>query len=186
MVRSFRASVRASALTLFGVAAFTYASAAFAGCGDDSWKHPASFQSDGTAASLLHRASLSDLTGQPIVGMWSFKMMAGSATVDYGYVQWHSDGTEIENSAGRAPSTENFCMGIWHPTGLRSFHLSHYALSYTTSGVLNGKVHISEDVTVNGTGTAYSGTFALDLYDPTSGALLQHVPGQVTAQRISN
>ena len=154
MVRSFRASVRASALTLFGVAAFTYASAAFAGCGDDSWKHPASFQSDGTAASLLHRASLSDLTGQPIVGMWSFKMMAGSATVDYGYVQWHSDGTEIENSAGRAPSTENFCLGIWHPTGLRSFHLSHYALSYTTSGVLNGKVHISEDVPVNGTGTA--------------------------------
>jgi hypothetical protein len=182
-----RTFIRASAAALLGVGAISFASAALA-CGDNALAHPVSWQGQqGSAnpASLLHRAALTDFLGQPIVGMWSFKMTAGTATVDYGYVQWHSDGTEIENSAGRAPATENFCLGVWHPTGIRKYHLAHYALSYDSSGTLNAKVLIREDVTVNLSGTSYTGPFTLDVYDPNSNTLLQHVAGQVTGQRVA-
>ena len=65
------------------------------------------------------------------------------------------------------------------------YHLNHYALSYDTSGTLNAKVVIKEDVTVNLAGTSYTGPFTLDVYDPNSNALLQHVAGQVTGQRVA-
>jgi len=186
MGKSIRATVRASALTVCGLAAFTCASAAFAGCGD-SWKQPASFQADQRAGSLFHRTTLTELIGQPIVGMWSFKQTVGSATVDFGYQQWHSDGTEVMNSGTRAPATQNFCMGVWKPTGPRTYHLTHYALSYdATTGNLNAKVVIKEDVTVNLAGTTYSGPFTIDVYAPTGTTLLQHVAGQVSGQRVAN
>jgi len=186
MGKSIRATVRASALTVCGLAAFTCASAAFAGCGD-SWKQPASFQADQRAGSLFHRTTLTELIGQPIVGMWSFKQTVGSATVDFGYQQWHSDGTEVMNSGTRAPATQNFCMGVWKPTGPRTYHLTHYALSYdATTGNLNAKVIIKEDVTVNLAGTTYSGPFTIDVYAPTGTTLLQHVAGQVSGQRVAN
>src|SRR3982074_1334258 len=58
----------------------------------------------------------------PIVGLWKFKFVSkdspgipDGAVIDEGYVTWHSDGTEIMNS-GRAPSTGNFCMGVWKKT----------------------------------------------------------------------
>ncbi len=68
-----------------------------------------------------HRAS--------IVGLWKFTFVAegnsgnpapfnppDGATLDAGYVQWHSDGTEIMNS-GRDPATGSFCLGVWKTTG---------------------------------------------------------------------
>ena len=77
-------------------------------------------------------------------------------------------------------------MGVWKPTGIRRYHLTHYALSYDTSGTLNAKVIIKEDVTVNTSGTTYTGPFTLSVYDPNSSALLQQVTGQVTGQRVAN
>ena len=187
MSKSVLTAVRASGIALLGFGALSFASAAWA-CDDNAFARPASWQVDqGNGLSArLHQASLTDFTGQSIVGMWSFTMTAGTATVDFGYVQWHSDGTELMNSGGRAPATENFCMGVWKPTGIRRYHLTHYALSYDTSGTLNAKVIIKEDVTVNTSGTTYTGPFTLSVYDPNSSALLQQVTGQVTGQRVAN
>lgn len=187
MSNRVRTSIKASAIAILGFAALSYGSGALA-CGIDAGAHPASWQDQGSgnAGSLLRQASYTDYVGQPIVGMWSFKMTVGTATVDFGYQQWHSDGTEIENTGGRAPATENFCLGVWHPTGLRRFHLSHYALSYDMSGTLNGKAIITEDVTVDATGMSFTGPITISFYDPNSNALTQQVKGQVTAQRISN
>jgi len=144
-----------------------------------------------TDLSGARRANLGDATIQhveygeaPIIGMWSFTMTAGGGTVDFGYTQWHDDGTELMNSGGRAPASENFCMGVWRRTGPSHFHLNHFALSYDSNGVLNAKVNIKEDVIVDRGGSSYSGPFTLDVYDPKSGALLQHIAGQVTAQRV--
>ena len=59
-----------------------------------------------------------------IVGLWKFAFTAkgnsgntapfnppDGATLDAGYVQWHSDGTEIMNS-GRDPASGSFCLGV--------------------------------------------------------------------------
>lgn len=186
MNKAFRTSIRGSAAIFLGLGAITYASAA-AACGDSALAHSAAWQGDqsnGGLSALLHQASVGSPGNHSIVGMWSFKMTAGSATVDFGYTQWHSDGTELMNSGGRPPATENFCMGVWRQVAPSRFHLNHFALSYDSSGVLNAKVNIKEDVTIDQSGANYSGPFTLDVYDPNTNALLQHVAGQVTAQRV--
>jgi hypothetical protein len=184
MVRSFRATVRASALAVCGLAAFTCASAAFAGCGDDSWNHPAGWQSGQSSGSLFRQADLPAEGIHSIVGMWSFKQTAGGNLVDFGFQQWHSDGTEFMNSGGRAPATQNYCLGVWRQSSPGHYHLNHLAISYDNSGVHNANVTITEDVVLALTGMTYSGTFSIDVRDPTTNAVLQHVAGQVTAQRV--
>jgi hypothetical protein len=183
MSKSFRAAVRASAIALVGLGTLSFASGAMA-CGESAMPRPASFQSGAGAGSLFHQADLPAVGIHSIVGMWAFRQTAGGNLVDFGFQQWHSDGTELLNSGGRAPATQNFCMGTWIQPTPGHYHLNHLALSYDSSGVLNAKVTIKEDVVLSATGMNYSGTFSIDVHDPNSNALLQHVAGQVTAQRV--
>lgn len=177
-------ALRASAVAMLGFGAIAFSSSASAACGDGAMKQSAAYQEEHGQA-LFRRVSDNPPGNGSIVGMWSFTFVAGGQTIDFGYVQWHSDGTELMNSGGRAPATENFCMGVWKQTAPNHYHLNHYALSYDSgTGNLNAKVNIKEDVTLNGNGTSYSGPFTLDVYDPHTNALLQHVAGQVTAQRV--
>jgi hypothetical protein len=71
-----------------------------------------------------------------IVGMWRFQLLApNGALVDDGYAQWHSDGTEIQNSGVHAPDTSNFCLGVWQRVGPNKYQLNHFPLAWTgTSG----------------------------------------------------
>jgi hypothetical protein len=160
------------------------APAAWAGCGDSFVKQPALWQAPATSGEnpLLTRVDASD---GAIVGMWSVTFSTGGNMIDFGYAQWHSDGTEFFNSGGRAPSTQNYCLGVWARTGPSRFKLNHYALSYDPTGVLNAKVNIKEEVVVDPKGMNYAGPFTIDVYDPHSGALLQHVAGTVTGQRVT-
>ena len=175
-------AIRASAAALAGFGALSFATGA-AACGDVTLAQPASWQ--GGADGLFHNAGNSTFGARTIVGLWSFKMTATEGPGDFGYQQWHSDGTELMNSGGRAPATENFCMGVWTQTGANRYHLNHFALSYDSSGNHNANVNIKEDVTLAPNGMSYTGQFSLDVYDPNSNALLAHQAGQVTAQRIT-
>ncbi len=185
MSKAFRAYLKASAIAFLGIGAAAYSSSASAACGDALPRAAAMQEGPRTEgmSGLFHSAAI-PVGPRSIVGMWSFKMTAGGSTVDFGYQQWHSDGTELMNSGGRAPATENFCMGVWSQVGPSRFHLNHFALSYDSSGTLNAKVNIKEDVTLESGGTSYSGPFTLSVYDPNTNALLQQVSGQVTAQRV--
>jgi len=139
------------------------------------------------------RVSDTTAASTSIVGMWAVQFVAennpggppNGTVVDWGYVQWHSDGTEIENSGARSPSTENFCMGVWAQTGPSAYKLNHYALSYdATSGALNGYVRITEQVTLNQAGNQYSGSFTITEVDP-NGNPLPGVAGVVKAVRLT-
>jgi hypothetical protein len=130
-----------------------------------------------------------------IVGMWNVEFLSkgntthnppipDGAMLDFGYVQWHSDGTEFMNSGGHAPATQNYCLGVWQETTRYNYVLNHFALTYTTAGVLSGKVNIAETITLSPGGTMYSGTFTITAFD-TSGKEVDRVTGQVTANRIT-
>jgi|SRR5579884_1570951 len=185
MSKGYRAYVSASAAVLLGLGAVSYASSASAACGDDSLNHNAAWV-DQQSAKLFHQASDDYDGNHSIVGMWSFKMTVGSQTADFGYQQWHSDGTELMNSGGRAPATENFCMGVWRQSGPARYHLNHLALSYDpNTGQINARVNIKEDVTLDPSGMNYSGTFSIDVYDPSGTTkVAPTTSGQVTAQRV--
>jgi len=128
-----------------------------------------------------------------IVGMWSYQFVAkgnpGGAPpdgtqIDFGYTQWHADGMEFNNSGGRAPAIQNYCMGVWVQTGPYTYVLNHYALSYDMSGNYTGPANIQESITLSPGGTKYSGTFTIIQFD-TNGNKVAQVIGQVTANRIT-
>lgn len=156
---------------------------------------PVSQHLQAAAPMYLHAAFLSqDTTGDAtsIVGFWHVKFVSHGSNgipdgteVDAGYAQWHSDGTEIMNSAGRSPITNAFCLGVWQSIGPRQFQLNHFAAAYDSAGAhLIGPANIRETVTVGPKGERFEGTFTIDQYDETGGSLA-HVQGRITGTRIN-
>lgn len=172
-----------------GVAAFACAAAiapaANAGCGADVLKAPASWNTtpSGQTNPLLMRVNMG---ASGIVGMWSVNLYVGSALVDWGYAQWHSDGTEIMNSGGHSPAGGNFCLGTWAQTGARSYRLIHFPLAYNpATGALAAKIILKEDVVVDPAAASFAGSFTEDVYAPNGTTLLQHVAGRITGERVT-
>lgn len=179
-----RHAFKAALVGLGAIGALAAAPAAFAGCGGSSIQ-PASYVAGSNDAQLIRVAtSPANLGVNGIVGLWAVQFTVGGSQFDFGYSAWNSDGTEIMNSGGRAPATENFCLGVWRQSGPNTYHLKHYALSYTSAGVLANRVVITEDPTVDATGANFSGPASYDIYDATGTTLLQHVPAMVTGHRI--
>lgn len=135
-----------------------------------------------------------------IVGMWHVKFTAtqvsngvpfGPGTeFDAGFQQWHSDGTEMLNSGGRAPATSSFCMGVWSQTGLRTFKLNHFAISWTPDGTRQGPTSIVEEVTVSADGKSFTGYFTITDYvetDSPSGSTIAYqdsIEGTITGTKM--
>lgn len=122
----------------------------------------------------------------PIVGFWKFQFLLSDGSLfDDGYVQWHSDGTEITNSGQRAPMTGNFCMGVWKQTTQGAYKLNHFGVSWDTTGTtLVGPANVRELIKVSPNGKTYNGSFTIDQYD-VDGNLLAHFAGTVVGQRIT-
>jgi hypothetical protein len=174
-----------------------------AGCGEWSGKPAASIggKLDSHLVQAAYRSEQfklvdNDPAGADIVGLWSVKLTSlgnfdtagipDGATIDWGYAQWHSDGTEIMNSGSRAPATENFCLGVWAKTGPSSYKLNHVALSYNAgSGLLDGTASIREQVTVDHGGNNFTGTFTIDIFPPGASTPALHLAGNITGQRIT-
>jgi hypothetical protein len=173
---------------------------ASAACGDanqfgtklrrQSWQGPGSLQ----PGSLLRTADDSD----SIVGMWHVTFTAqgnpngppDGTPIDNALATWHSDGTELMNSA-RPPQDGDFCMGVWKRTGRFTYKLNHFAwfandTANAPSGIGNptGPTRILQQVTLSADGKHYSGTFTLDAYD-TSGTQVAHIVGVIAATRIT-
>ena len=209
MIKTFR--LIANALPALAVAA-TLAPAVHAGCGDTSTlQAPFVFAQAGVgsqalvqrAADATRAATISAASGgaalntATIVGMWNIQFISkgntahnpsipDGAQLDFGYTQWHSDGTELMNSGGHAANTGNFCMGTFVRTGLFTYVLNHFALSYDpVTGNLTAKIHILEQVTLDPSGNEYAGTLTIDAYDPKSGSQMDHVSGTVSATRVT-
>lgn len=143
-----------------------------------------------------------------IVGLWEFAFVSKGnadnpspmpnppdlAPLDSGFAQWHSDGTEIMNSA-RDPATGSFCLGVWKSDGPRTYTLNHYALSWDDTGTLCtpeapatscfvGPTNIREHITVDPHGDTYAGTVTITQYD-TTGHTMFALTGTVSARRIT-
>jgi hypothetical protein len=136
------------------------------------------------------------LQGQDqIVGFWFVKFIAEGNTdpfipdgtvIDSGYAQWHSDGTEINNSL-RAPVTQSFCLGVWGKTGGLNYELNHFAMSWSFDNgeeTYQGPANIREWVTLRQDHNSFTGKFTIKQYDPWGGELVS-LTGQIEGQRIT-
>ncbi len=111
-----------------------------------------------------------------MVGMWKLQFISkgnaghnpsipDGALIDFGFTQWHSDGTEIQNSAG-VPGG-GFCLGVWAQTGFLTFELNHFPIAFnTTTGAVANYINIREQVTLSPSSDSFTGTFTEDIYDP--------------------
>jgi hypothetical protein len=149
------------------------------------WQKPLQ---DRSGALLL--VSDDDSDGPQIVGLWKVLFVAqGNAgipdgvVIDFGYSQWHSDGTEILNSGSRPPENSNFCLGVWKKNGGSKYQLNHFALSWQNGSFL-GPANIRESVVLDHGGNSYSGSFTIDQFDQ-AGNTLAHVVGKITATRVT-
>jgi len=199
---------------VLSAAGFSVANSAQAGCGlmlptlkPSAW-NPLT-QTSPTLRSAVYRPAeegrflmISDDGGWPgnagIVGMWRFQLLApdGTTVVDDGYAQWHSDGTEIQNSGVHAPDTGNFCLGVWQQVGPNKYRLNHFPLGWTGTGgggTNHPAVAIQLTETVKLTDNDHiTGTFTLTAYswDGSDGLnvgsmLGPPLMGTVTATRVT-
>lgn len=127
-----------------------------------------------------------------IVGFWKFAFTApdGVTGIDWGFQQWHDDGTEITNSGAQPPATGSFCTGVWEQAGRGAYHLNHWAIAYNPPGTdpadLAGLINIQELVSVDWTGNSMAGTVTLDLYAPDGTTFITRLgEGTVSGQRIT-
>ena len=128
-----------------------------------------------------------------IVGLWQVVFTTTSndvgippgTVVDHGYATWHSDGTELMNSA-RPPMTGSFCMGVWAQVQPRSYRLKHVALLWSPTGTeFVGPAILMEDVTLSPKDDSFEGTFTLDQYAADGTTRLAHIEGTIAATRIT-
>jgi len=190
---------RAITLTLSaGIFVAMSASNAFAGCGEIP-KGPFEFAEHAVEARPLVEAATekpaddSPITAS-IVGMWKIQLISkgntshnpsipDGALIDFGFTQWHSDGTEIQNSAG-VPGG-GFCLGTFVRTGFLGFELNHFPIAFDPStGKIANFINLREQVTLSPDGTYYTGTFTENIYDPT-GKQVDHLVGTISANRIT-
>jgi hypothetical protein len=191
---------RAITITLSaGIFATLFVSNAFASCGDLNLRGPFEFPEHTAdvrvlAAAATEKASDASLTTASIVGMWKIQLLSkgntghspsipDGALLDFGFTQWHSDGTEIQNSAG-VPGG-GFCLGTWVQTGFLGFELNHFPIAFDpASGKVANYINLREQVTIEADGTSFTGTFTENIYDPT-GKQVDHLAGTIKGERIT-
>ena len=122
-------------------------------------------------------------TKSSIVGLWQIQFLVNGQTIQEAYQAWNVGGTEIHNP-NVDPRTGNVCLGVWKKVAPRGYKLSHNVYSYDTNGNFQGKIHLSETLTLGNDGNTHSGSFALDFYDP-NGNFEFEVTGDVAAERVS-
>jgi hypothetical protein len=187
---------RAITITLSaGICVTMFASKASA-CGEIP-KGPFEFPEAASESRVVSASANADTALQrgssevPIVGMWKFQFISkgnapsipDGALIDYGFMQWHSDGTEIINSAG-VPGG-GFCLGVWGQTGFLTYEINHFPIAFNpTTGKVANYINVQEQDTLSPSGDSFTGTFTENVYDPT-GKLVDHLTGTVTATRIT-
>ena len=185
-----------------GIFAATFVPGAMAGCGDwsnlqgplECAKPTALLRAPMPAADAADALARGGISTPSIVGMWKFQFISKGNTghspaipdgvmLDFGFSQWHSDGTEILNSAG-VPGG-GFCLGVWGQTGFLTFELNHFPIAFDpTTGLVANYINIHEQDTLSPSGDSFSGTFTEDIYD-SKGNHVDHLTGTVAATRIT-
>lgn len=122
-----------------------------------------------------------------IVGLWHTTFTVDvdgmEVTIQEAFQLWNEGGTEIHNPKVD-PREGNVCLGVWARVAPRTFELTHRVWAWDVAGGFQGTLHLSETLTLGSGGETFSGTFTIDVHDP-SGALVAQVTGNATGERVS-
>jgi len=127
--------------------------------------------------------------GGSIVGLWQevFTALPGpnnpdAFIFDFGFQQFHSDGTEFNTSGGYPPTLGNVCIGVWERGAGGVILLRHVGWNFAGDEVLGdlptGYFLLDVTLRTNSQGTGYSGTWKAASYDLGTGPLGSGGPPQ--------
>ena len=129
--------------------------------------------------------------GGPIVGQWQVVMTAFPGTsnefvYDFGFQQFHSDGTELMISGGVPPTIGNVCIGAWERDAGGVIRLRHMTWNWAGNEVLGdlptGYFLLEVVLRANTQGTAYAGTWRAASFDLGAGPLGSGGPAQPNSE----
>jgi len=157
---------------------------AYASCGDTLAAMAAgkAIVSSGVGRQLASVSPADGTTSSSIVGLWYVQFSIGGQPIQEAFQTWNLGGTEVHNP-NVDPRTNNICLGTWIKTASGAVKLAHRVWSYDANGNYQGTIHLSETVRLAQNGNVQTGTFKLDIYDP-SGNFVTEIAGDVTGQRI--
>ena len=146
----------------------------------------------GIAPALAVAAQNAGTSGSgAIVGQWQVLMIAFPGTnnefvFDFGFQQFHADGTELMISGGVPTTIGNVCIGIWERQAGGVIRLRHMAWNWTGNEVLGdlptGYFLLEVTLRVDSQGTAYSGTWKAVSFDLGTGPLGSGGPPQPNSE----
>jgi hypothetical protein len=118
--------------------------------------------------------------GGSIVGQWQVVMTAFPRTAnefvfDFGFQQFHADGTELMISGGVPPTIGNVCIGAWEREAGGVIRLKHMTWNWAGNEVLGdlptGYFFLEVALRTNSQGTVYAGTWRAASFDLGAGPL---------------
>jgi len=170
-------------LVMCAAVAMGLSAGAWASCGDSLAAMTTSKAIVSSAVgNQLATTSPTERTHSSIVGLWYIQFSVGGNTIQEAFQNWNLGGTEVHNP-NVDPRTNNICLGTWKKTAGGVIKLAHRVWSYDSNGNFLGAIHLSETVNLTQNGNAQTGTFKVDIYDP-SGSFVTEVVGDVNGQRI--
>ena len=157
---------------------------AFASCGDTlaAMATGKTMVSSAVGKQLATASPADETNNSSIVGLWYIQFSIGGQPIQEAFQNWNLGGTEVHNP-NVDPRTNNICLGTWVKTASGAIKLAHRVWSYDTNGNFQGTIHLSETVRLTQNGNVQTGTFKLDIYDP-SGNFVTEIAGDVNGQRI--
>ncbi len=117
-----------------------------------------------------------------IVGLWKVTFTSGGQVVDQAFETFHSDGTEMMVDTA-PPASDNVCVGVWARVNGANYKLNHPSWTFDHKGNLNGTAVIRVNVVIGPNSNSFTGTFTVDVYNLTGGAI-DHLAGTVAGQRV--
>ncbi|MGH9237445.1 MAG: hypothetical protein ACRD3G_05345 [Vicinamibacterales bacterium] len=145
----------------------------------------------GTAPALAAAAQDASSNGGPIVGQWQVVMTAFPGTnnefvFDFGFQQFHPDGTELMISGGVPPTIGNVCIGAWEREAGGVIRLRHMTWNWAGNEVLGdlptGYFLLEVALRPNAQGTAYAGRWRAASFDLGAGPLGSGGPPQPNSE----
>lgn len=135
------------------------------------------------SAAMAFATASDNAVNTSIVGLWYIRFLVGDQQIQEAFQIWNAGGTEVHNP-NVDPRQGNVCLGAWKEEAPLTFKLTHRVWLYNTSGDFQGIGVLTETLVLGDRGNTHSGSFTLDIYDP-SGNLVAEVPGTVVGERIS-
>ena len=121
--------------------------------------------------------------GRSLVGTWKVTVSPAGMPSFQAYNVFTVDGNSVEFDNSNPPAGQTIAVGPWTNTGTNQYTFTEINQVFDDKGNFAGEVKVRGTIMLDGDGNSYSGTFKVDVTDPT-GAVVFSGGGTAKAKRV--